>query len=66
MLGAGAPGRPLIAENKDGSELDLMRGIKDLLDPPGLMNPGKVLPGAPVVTAASPGWSRARSAGTAA
>ena len=31
-----------IAFNK--TQLDLMRGLKDLFDPLGIMNPGKVLP----------------------
>lgn len=29
---------------KDGIEVDVMRQIKDLLDPTGMMNPGRVLP----------------------
>ena len=36
----------VIADYKDGLELQLMRGVKDLVDPAGLMNPGKVLPDA--------------------
>jgi FAD/FMN-containing dehydrogenase len=28
-------------------ELDLMRSLKDLLDPAGLLNPGKLLPPSP-------------------
>ncbi|WP_091348624.1 FAD-linked oxidase C-terminal domain-containing protein [Micromonospora rhizosphaerae] len=35
----------MIADYKDSHELDLMRGLKQLFDPRGLMNPGKVLPG---------------------
>ncbi len=35
---------PRSGDYKDCLELDLMRGIKQLLDPRGLMNPGKVLP----------------------
>lgn len=33
-----------IARYKSPVELTLMRGIKQVLDPAGLMNPGKVLP----------------------
>ncbi|MDT0277569.1 FAD-binding oxidoreductase [Blastococcus goldschmidtiae] len=43
--GLGQSKRELVADYKDALELDLMRGIKQLLDPRGLMNPGKVLPG---------------------
>jgi FAD/FMN-containing dehydrogenase len=43
--GLGQAKRDVIADYKDGLELDLMRGLKGLLDPAGLMNPGKVLPG---------------------
>jgi FAD/FMN-containing dehydrogenase len=42
--GLGQSKRAVIADYKDPGELDLMRGIKGLLDPAGLMNPGKVLP----------------------
>ncbi|WP_346623399.1 FAD-binding oxidoreductase [Blastococcus montanus] len=43
--GLGQSKRDVIADYKDGFELELMRSIKQLLDPAGLMNPGKVLPG---------------------
>jgi FAD/FMN-containing dehydrogenase len=43
--GLGQAKRDVIADYKDGLDLDLMRGLKRLLDPAGLMNPGKVLPG---------------------
>lgn len=43
--GLGQSKRAVIADYKDTLELDLMRGIKQLFDPAGLMNPGKVLPG---------------------
>ena len=42
--GLGQSKRAVIADYKDAAELDLMRGVKRLLDPAGLMNPGKVLP----------------------
>ena len=34
----------IIADYKDAYELQLMRGVKELFDPAGLTNPGKVLP----------------------
>jgi FAD/FMN-containing dehydrogenase len=43
--GLGQSKREIIADYKDGHELELMRGLKQLFDPLGLMNPGKVLPG---------------------
>jgi len=43
--GLGQAKRTVIADYKDPLELDLMRALKRLLDPDGLMNPGKVLPG---------------------
>jgi D-lactate dehydrogenase (cytochrome) len=33
-------------ETEHGSALHVMRGIKGVLDPEGILNPGKVLPGA--------------------
>jgi FAD/FMN-containing dehydrogenase len=42
--GLGQSKAGIIADYKDGVELDLMRGIKGLFDPGNLMNPGKVLP----------------------
>jgi FAD/FMN-containing dehydrogenase len=44
--GLGQSKRDVIADYKDGYELELMRAVKDLFDPAGLMNPGKVLPDA--------------------
>ena len=43
--GLGQSKRDVIADYKSPLELELMRGVKQLLDPAGLMNPGKVLPG---------------------
>ncbi|MDV3128574.1 FAD-binding oxidoreductase [Mycobacterium sp. 21AC1] len=42
--GLGQSKRDVIADYKDSCELDLMRGLKQLLDPRGLMNPGKGVP----------------------
>lgn len=42
--GVGAKRRHALAAAKSAVALDLMRGIKHLLDPKNLMNPGKVLP----------------------
>jgi FAD/FMN-containing dehydrogenase len=42
--GLGTTKRDANAARKDPVELDLMRSIKQALDPAGLMNPGKVLP----------------------
>jgi len=44
--GLGQSKREIIADYKDGCELQLMREIKQLFDPAGLMNPGKVVPDA--------------------
>jgi FAD/FMN-containing dehydrogenase len=41
--GLGQLKRETIREYKDPLELELMRSIKQTLDPHGLMNPGKVL-----------------------
>ncbi len=38
--------REVVADYKAPVELDLMRSLKDLLNPADLMNPGKVLPDA--------------------
>ncbi|GAB3301636.1 FAD-binding oxidoreductase [Parasphingorhabdus pacifica] len=43
--GLGQSKRESIADYKPDHELDMMRGLKQLFDPDGLMNPGKVLPG---------------------
>ncbi|MEX5717962.1 FAD-binding oxidoreductase [Geodermatophilus maliterrae] len=42
--GLGQSKRDVVVDYKDALDLDLMRGIKQLFDAPGLMNPGKVLP----------------------
>ena len=42
--GIGTAKRDLLADYEDPLELELMRGVKALLDPAGLMNPCKVLP----------------------
>jgi FAD/FMN-containing dehydrogenase len=42
--GLGQSKADVIADYKDAYELQLMRGVKELFDPAGLMNPGKVLP----------------------
>jgi FAD/FMN-containing dehydrogenase len=42
--GLGRSKRDVVADYKDAVELDLMRGVKALLDPAGLINPGKLLP----------------------
>jgi FAD/FMN-containing dehydrogenase len=47
--GLGQSKRDVMADYKDPVALDLMRGLKELLDPAGLMNPGKVLPDRPPV-----------------
>ena len=44
--GLGQSKAGIIADYKDAYELQLMRGVKELFDPAGLMNPGKVLPDA--------------------
>lgn len=41
--GVGRLKRPEMARYKDPLELDLMRKVKDALDPDGIMNPGKML-----------------------
>jgi FAD/FMN-containing dehydrogenase len=48
--GLGQAKRGVIADYKDPLELELMRGVKRLLDPAGLMNPGKVLPDGPALS----------------
>jgi FAD/FMN-containing dehydrogenase len=40
--GVGTSYRKRLARTKNGAELTLMKGIKQLLDPAGLMNPGKI------------------------
>ena len=42
--GLGQAKREGVADYKEPVELQLMRPLKHLLDPAGLMNPGKVLP----------------------
>ncbi len=42
--GVGAIKTDYMAEWRGGAELDLMRRIKDAIDPAGLLNPGKLLP----------------------
>ena len=43
--GLGVAKRDAAARYLDPVELSLMRAVKDALDPRGLMNPGKLLPG---------------------
>ena len=44
--GLGQSKAGIIGDHKDAYELQLMRGVKELFDPAGLMNPGKVVPNA--------------------
>jgi FAD/FMN-containing dehydrogenase len=44
--GLGQSRAGIIGDYKDAYELQLMRGVKELFDPAGLMNPGKVVPNA--------------------
>ena len=41
--GIGRMKRETLKKVKSDVELDIMRGIKELLDPKGILNPGKVL-----------------------
>jgi D-lactate dehydrogenase (cytochrome) len=41
--GVGVMKRDILPEYKDPVALELMRGLKKLLDPNGILNPGKVL-----------------------
>ena len=41
--GIGVLKRDLLPEVKDQVAIELMRGLKAMLDPHGIMNPGKVL-----------------------
>lgn len=41
--GVGQLKRETLRDHKDPLELELMRSIKQIFDPQGLMNPGKVL-----------------------
>ena len=43
--GLGRLKRDTIGRHKSATEIELMRRLKRTLDPDGLMNPGKVLPG---------------------
>ena len=45
--GIGLSKRAALARYKSATELDVMRRLKAALDPEGLLNPGKVLPGSP-------------------
>jgi FAD/FMN-containing dehydrogenase len=46
LSGLGQSRVGIIGDYKDAYELQLMRGVKELFDPAGLMNPGKVVPNA--------------------
>ncbi|MEO8394992.1 MAG: FAD-linked oxidase C-terminal domain-containing protein, partial [Chloroflexota bacterium] len=37
-------GKAMFMEHEHGEALDVMRGIKQLLDPNGILNPGKIFP----------------------
>ena len=52
--GLGQLKRDEIARYKSPVEIDLMHSIKHALDPMGLMNPGKVLPGNARMVEAAP------------
>lgn len=42
--GIGLDKRPFLSWSRSAEEIDLMRALKKLLDPQGILNPGKVLP----------------------
>ena len=42
--GIGQSKRHAMATHKDAVALDLMRAVKGVIDPHGMMNPGKMLP----------------------
>ena len=37
-------GKAMFMEREHGGALDVMRGIKQALDPTGILNPGKIFP----------------------
>jgi FAD/FMN-containing dehydrogenase len=41
--GVGVMKRDILPDFKDSVAIDLMRGLKKMLDPNGILNPGKVL-----------------------
>jgi FAD/FMN-containing dehydrogenase len=43
--GIGIVKKPYMSMFLDTAQIELMRGIKNLFDPNGILNPGKVLPG---------------------
>jgi glycolate oxidase len=59
--GLGALKRDFASTEHPGAALELMKGIKDLLDPNGILNPGKIFPTGPAddeFLSRQPGWGQ--------
>ena len=56
--GIGVVKKPFLHHSRDAAQLALMRRLKAMLDPAGILNPGRVVPDAPAGASAAPAAGR--------